>query len=80
MSSLLPFLQDLLPMIMPAPVAVVRARELEARQPAAELAVTQRDAILDHCDKMCASGKSASLLPGCPKRTACTRLHPFVRP
>jgi hypothetical protein len=47
-------------MIMPSEVHVTRAADLEAahRAPENGATVTQRDAIVNKCDRMCASGKS----------------------
>ncbi|KAL1852868.1 hypothetical protein VTK73DRAFT_9122 [Phialemonium thermophilum] len=57
MASLLPLLQDLLPMIMPSSVHIARARDI-VESPADEprgVRVVQREAIVGRTDKMCAT-------------------------
>ncbi|KAG7294019.1 hypothetical protein NEMBOFW57_004080 [Staphylotrichum longicolle] len=68
MASLLPLIQDILPMILPASVSVTRAADIlppepETQQPteekegkaAAEVRVISRNAVVDKTDKMCTS-------------------------
>lgn len=57
MASLLPFISEILPMIMPSPTLVTRAKQLEPPHPTVEGPVIQREAVVDKCDKMCASGE-----------------------
>ena len=62
MASLLPLISELLPMVMPAPAEVTRAKDLHPVHPTVEGPVLQRDAIMDKCDKMCASGEFMEML------------------
>ena len=72
MASLLPLLQDILPMLLPASVAVTKAADIlppepqpvEGDQPNGEtdtpkdtVRVISRNAMLDKTDKMCTSSK-----------------------
>lgn len=58
MASLLPFLSEILPMIMPSATQVTRAKHLQPLHPTVEGPVIYREAVVDRSDKMCASGKS----------------------
>jgi mannose-6-phosphate isomerase-like protein (cupin superfamily) len=55
MASLLPIISDIIPMIIPSTTHVVRAADLEPTHPTVEGPVTNRRAIVNKCDKMCAS-------------------------
>lgn len=57
MASLLPFISEILPMIMPASTHVTAAKDLQPDHPTVEGPVIRRAAVVDRCDKMCASGK-----------------------
>jgi hypothetical protein len=75
MASLLPLIQDILPMILPASVAVTKAADILPAQThpaesgpqqegeASGVRVISRTAIVDKTDKMCGSGKQAHSLP-----------------
>lgn len=64
MASLLPLISEILPMIMPASAQVLRADHLRpAATSVVDGPVVTRCAIIDKCDKMCASGR---LSPGDP--------------
>jgi hypothetical protein len=65
MASLLPLIQDILPMILPASVTVTKAADIlpSESQPNGEaegtkpgVRVISRHALVDNTDKMCASG------------------------
>lgn len=56
MAGFLPFISEILPMIMPATTHVATAKDIEAEQPNVRGPVTRREAITGKCDKMCASG------------------------
>ncbi|KAI5458236.1 hypothetical protein BGZ63DRAFT_60610 [Mariannaea sp. PMI_226] len=55
MSRLLPFISELLPMVMPSRTRITKAKQLEPSHPTVEGPVIQRDAIVNKCDNMCAS-------------------------
>ncbi|KAH6877153.1 RmlC-like cupin domain-containing protein [Thelonectria olida] len=55
MSGLLPLISEILPMIMPAATRITKAKQLEPSHPTVEGPVIQRDAIVNKCDRMCAS-------------------------
>ena len=55
MASFIPFLSELLPMVMPASTHVVRAKDIGSSNPTVEGPVVQRLAVVDRCG-MCASG------------------------
>ncbi|KGQ09519.1 hypothetical protein BBAD15_g5140 [Beauveria bassiana D1-5] len=57
MASLIPFISEILPMIMPASTHVTAAKDLRPAHPTVEGPVIRRAAVVDRCDKMCASGK-----------------------
>lgn len=57
MASLLPLISELLPMVMPPPAEVIRAKDLQPVHPTVLSPVLQREAIINKCDKMCASGE-----------------------
>jgi hypothetical protein len=75
MASLLPLIQDILPMILPASVSVTKAADIlpsDATQPSEEaegakpaVRVITRHAVVDKSEKMCASG-TATHMPECP--------------
>ena len=44
-------------MIMPASTHVIAAKDLQPTHPTVEGPVIRRAAVVDRCDKMCASGK-----------------------
>jgi hypothetical protein len=71
MASLLPIISDIIPMIIPSTTHVVRAADLEPTHPTVEGPVTNRRAIVNKCDKMCASGELA-------RRGAPPLLHEIV--
>ncbi|KAF4977132.1 hypothetical protein FZEAL_6320 [Fusarium zealandicum] len=52
MSSLLPIISEILPMIMPATTNITRAKQLEPSHPTVEGPVTERPAVVGKCDKM----------------------------
>jgi hypothetical protein len=65
MASLLPLIQDILPMILPASVTVTKAADIlppetqpteEAEGAKPDVRVISRHALVDKTDKMCASG------------------------
>lgn len=62
MSGLLPLISEILPMIMPAATRITKAKQLEPAHPTVEGPVIQRDAIVNKCDRMCASGKICCLI------------------
>jgi len=64
MTSLLPILQDILPMIMPASVQVTRSNELDAGTGQTE-GMVRKGAIIDKSKKICASGRSLLTLSKC---------------
>ncbi|KAM4055994.1 cupin domain-containing protein [Hirsutella rhossiliensis] len=56
MASLLPLISEILPMIMPASAQVMRADQLRpAAASTLDGPVVTRSAVIDKCDKMCAS-------------------------
>ncbi|KAJ6781047.1 hypothetical protein PWT90_07232 [Aphanocladium album] len=55
MASLIPFISEILPMIMPASTHVTAAKDLQPTHPTVEGPVIRRAAVVDRCDKMCAS-------------------------
>ncbi|KAK7416803.1 hypothetical protein QQX98_004996 [Neonectria punicea] len=55
MASFMPFISEILPMIMPSLTLVIRGKQLEPSHPTVEGPVIQREAVVDKCDKMCAS-------------------------
>ncbi|KAM3513492.1 hypothetical protein MY11210_002880 [Beauveria gryllotalpidicola] len=55
MASLIPFISEILPMIMPASTHVTAAKDLRPAHPTVEGPVIRRAAVVDRCDKMCAS-------------------------
>ncbi|CAM1508563.1 Fc.00g054110.m01.CDS01 [Cosmosporella sp. VM-42] len=55
MSSLMPIISEILPMIMPAPTRITKAEEIEPPYPTVEGPVIQRPAVVNKCDKMCTS-------------------------
>ncbi|OAA82302.1 Cupin, RmlC-type [Akanthomyces lecanii RCEF 1005] len=55
MASLIPFISEILPMIMPASTHVTAAKDLQPTHPTVEGPVITRAAVIDRCDKMCAS-------------------------
>ncbi|TQV97017.1 hypothetical protein V2A60_000332 [Cordyceps javanica] len=55
MASLIPFISEILPMIMPASTHITAARDLQPAHPTVEGPVIRRAAVVDRCDKMCAS-------------------------
>lgn len=65
MASLLPIIQDILPMILPASVAVTRAADILPPEPqpsqaegeTPQVRVISRHAVVDKTDNMCASGQ-----------------------
>jgi hypothetical protein len=64
MASLLPLIEDILPMILPASVAVTKATDIlpPAAQPGGDgetpgVRVVSRNAVIDKTDKMCTSSK-----------------------
>jgi hypothetical protein len=64
MASLLPLIEDILPMILPASVAVTKAADIlpPETQPGGdgdtpEVRVISRHAMIDKTDKMCTSSK-----------------------
>jgi hypothetical protein len=61
MASLLPIISDIIPMIMPSTTHVARAADLEPTHPTVEGPVINRPAVVNKCDKMCASGELAWL-------------------
>jgi hypothetical protein len=73
MASLLPLIQDILPMILPSSIHITKASEIlppsvltseatgtDAVEGHAEPRVVSRDAIVNKTDKMCATGQSTS--------------------
>ncbi|KAF7561446.1 hypothetical protein G7046_g2697 [Stylonectria norvegica] len=62
MASLLPLIGDLLPMVMPAATRIIQAKQLEPAYPTVEGPVIQRAAIINKCDKMCASVSGSGVL------------------
>jgi hypothetical protein len=77
MASFLPFIQDILPMILPSSIYIAKADDIdpsrslpaeatdgtEGASAAAEQPVVSRDAIVNKTDKMCATGESPPNLP-----------------
>ncbi|EGX91891.1 Cupin, RmlC-type [Cordyceps militaris CM01] len=61
MASLIPFISEILPMIMPASTHVTAAKDLQPTHPTVEGPVIRRAAVVDRCDKMCASANRADL-------------------
>lgn len=59
MASLLPLLSELLPMIMPSSMHIVRAKDIEPQHPTVEGPAIERPAIVDKCS-MSATGQDAS--------------------
>lgn len=57
MASLIPFISEILPMIMPASTHITTAKDLQPANPTVEGPVIRRAAVVDRCDKMCASSK-----------------------
>ena len=65
MASLLPLIQDILPMILPTSIAVKKAADILPPQTppngadgeTRRVQVISRNAIVDETDRMCASGK-----------------------
>ncbi|KEY65680.1 hypothetical protein S7711_07513 [Stachybotrys chartarum IBT 7711] len=55
MASLLPFISDILPMIMPATTQITRAKDLEPSHPTVEGPIVYRPAVVGQCDRMCTS-------------------------
>ncbi|KAJ2971187.1 hypothetical protein NQ176_g7820 [Zarea fungicola] len=55
MASLIPFISEILPMIMPASTHITTAKDLQPANPTVEGPVIRRAAVVDRCDKMCAS-------------------------
>ncbi|KAH7210679.1 uncharacterized protein BKA55DRAFT_529406 [Fusarium redolens] len=53
MSSLLPLISEILPMIMPASANITRAKQLEPTHPTVEGPVIERPAVVGKCDNMC---------------------------
>ncbi|KAH7166306.1 RmlC-like cupin domain-containing protein [Dactylonectria macrodidyma] len=68
MASLIPFIHEILPMIMPSATRITRAKQLEPAHPTVEGPVIHREAIVNKCDKMC-----ASVLTTRPKATSTIR-------
>jgi hypothetical protein len=60
MTSLLPIIEDILPIIMPSTVHVTKASELDAGTSQTQ-GMIRKGAIVGKSDKICASGKSVSL-------------------
>jgi hypothetical protein len=61
MSSLLPLISEILPMIMPASANITRAKQLEPTHPTVEGPVIERPAVVGKCDNMCVTGKPSCL-------------------
>ncbi|TQS33618.1 hypothetical protein Golomagni_06029 [Golovinomyces magnicellulatus] len=61
MAGFLPFISEILPMIMPAATHVATAKDIEADQPNVRGPVTRREAITGKCDKMCAADANTKL-------------------
>ncbi|KAF7553912.1 hypothetical protein G7Z17_g3270 [Cylindrodendrum hubeiense] len=55
MASFLSVISEILPMIMPSSTRITRAKQLEPPHPTVEGPVILREAIVNKCDKMCAS-------------------------
>lgn len=79
MASLLPLIQDILPMLLPASVAVTKAADIlppapqpvqgdeaggEIDSPKDKVRVISRNAIVDKTDRMCTSGERVRLYAG----------------
>ena len=69
MASLLSLVSELLPMVMPASVDIVRASDLEPTYPTVEGPVIQRQAVVNKCDRMCTSGSFGSRPSTRPAKT-----------
>ncbi|KAI1042274.1 hypothetical protein LB505_003099 [Fusarium chuoi] len=52
MSSLLPLISEILPMIMPASANITRAKQLEPTHPTVEGPVIERPAVVGKCDNI----------------------------
>jgi hypothetical protein len=61
MSSLIPFLQDIIPMLRPGKVQVVKSTELDEGTGQTE-GMIRKGAIVGMSDHLCASGKFVSLM------------------
>ncbi|KAI5923997.1 hypothetical protein F4810DRAFT_666935 [Camillea tinctor] len=57
MESLFSLIPDLLPMILPSAVHVVKASDLEAQRDAKDASMIRQGAIIGKSDKMCATGE-----------------------
>lgn len=57
MAAFIPFISEILPMIMPASPRIVRASDVQ--QPGKDAQPKPLPAMIDTCDKMCASGRLA---------------------
>ncbi|KAG8666495.1 hypothetical protein FPOAC2_11609 [Fusarium poae] len=55
MSTFLPILSEILPMIMPASANITKAEQLEPTHPTVEGPVIERPAVVGKCDNMCVS-------------------------
>lgn len=62
MSSLLPIISEILPMIMPASANITRAKQLEPSHPTVEGPVIERPAVVGKCDNMCVTGKLPQII------------------
>ena len=57
MSSLLPIISEMLPMMMPASANITRGKELEPSYPTVGGPVVERPAVVGKCDNMCVSSE-----------------------
>jgi hypothetical protein len=62
MSSLIPILQDIIPMLRPGKVQVVKSTELDEGTGQTE-GMIRKGAIVGMSDHLCASGESVSMRP-----------------
>jgi hypothetical protein len=56
MSSIFSLLPDILPMIMPSAVSIIKATDLEAQRESKDSPMIRQGAVIGKSDKMCATG------------------------